>query len=280
VYHPVVYGPQYEHTDESSPITDPAQMKFIRQVVRVFLYYSRAVDETMLCSLNKIASRQATPTDDLLKDVHRVLQYAASFPNGQLVYKASKMKLFIHSDASYLSESGSRSRAGGFPYLGDTEHSHNGSLGSISQIMPNVLSSVAEAEYAALFTNSLRGCILQNILFDLNYPQVGTLISCDNTTATDASNRKIRMRKLQTTAMRHHWIQDRVKSGQFTVKWAKGSDNKADFFTKILPVHEFKSKRHLYISDLRVSIRNQQLFKFDLAQNFKNSISKISKKQK
>ena len=169
------------------------------------------------------------------------------------------MKLFIHSDAFYLSESGSRSRAGGFPYLGDTEHSHNGSLGSISQIMPNVLSSVAEAEYAALFTNSLRGCILQNILFDLGYPQMGTLISCDNTTATDAANRTIRMKKLQTTAMRHHWIQDRVKSGQFVVKWAKGSDYKADFFTKILPVHDFKTKRHLYISDLPVSIRNQQL---------------------
>ena len=101
----------------------------------------------MLCALNKIASRQAKPTDDLMTDVHRFLQYAASFPNGQLVYKASKMKLFIHSDASYLSESGSRSRAGGFPYLGDTEHSHNGSLGSISQIMPNALSSVGDASY-------------------------------------------------------------------------------------------------------------------------------------
>ena len=94
------------------------------------------------------------------------------------------MKLFIHSGTSYLSESGSRSRAGGFPYLGDTEHSHNGSLGSIYQIMPNVLYSVAEAKYASFFTNSLRGCILQNILFDLGYPQMGTLISCDNTTAT------------------------------------------------------------------------------------------------
>ena len=267
VYHPVVYGLQYEHTDDSPPITDPDKIKFIRQVVGVFLYYSRAVDETMLCSLNKIASRQAKPTEDLMKDGYRFLQYAASFPNGQLIFKASKMKLFIHSDASYLSESDSRSRVGGFPYLGDIESDHNGSLGSISQIMPNVLSSVAEAEYAALFTNSLSGCILQNILFDLGYPQIGTLISCDNTTASDAANRTIRMRKLQTTAMRHHWIQDRVKSGQFKVKWAKGSDNKADFFTKILPVHEFKSKRHLYTSDLPVSIRNLQLSKLQITKN-------------
>ena len=59
---------------------------------------------------------------------------------------------------------------------------------------------------------------------------MGILISCDNTTAADAANRTIRMRKLQTTAMRHHWIQDRVHSGQFVVKWSKGSDNKADFF--------------------------------------------------
>jgi hypothetical protein len=274
VYHPVKYGQQYEHIDDSPPVTDPDQLQFIRQVVGVFLYYSRAVDETMLCALNKIASRQANPTDDLMKDVHRFLQYAASFPNGQLVFKASKMKLFIHSDASYLSESKSRSRAGCYPYLGDTEHSHNASLGSLSQIMPNVLSSVAEAEYAALFTCALRGCILQNILYDLGYPQMGTLISCDNTTAADAANRTIRMRKLQTTAMRHHWIQDRVQSGQFVVKWSKGSDNKADFFTKILPVHEFKTIRHLYISDPPVSLRNQQLLNLQLQQPPKNSISK------
>ena len=139
----------------------------------------------------------------------------------------------------------------------------------ISQIMPNVLSSVAESEYAALFTNALRACILQNILFDLGYPQVGTLISCDNTTAADAANRTTRMRKLQTTAMRHHWIQDRVKSGQFVVKWAKGSENKADFFTKILPVNLFKTFRHLYVTDLPVSIRNEQLFKLKLSQNLK-----------
>jgi len=135
--------------------------------------------------------------------------------------------------------------------------------------MPNVLSSVAESEYAALFTNALRACILQNILCDLGYPQVGTLISCDNTTASDAANRTTRMRKLQTTAMRHHWIQDRVKSGQFVVKWAKGSENKADFFTKILPVNLFKTIRHLYVTDLPVSIRNEQLFKLKLAQNLK-----------
>ena len=101
-------------------MTDPEQIKFIRQVVGVFLYYVRAVDETMLCALNKIASRRAKPTDTLMKDVYRFLQYAASYPNGRLVFKASEMKLFIHSDASYLSESDSRSRAGGFPYLGDT----------------------------------------------------------------------------------------------------------------------------------------------------------------
>jgi hypothetical protein len=47
-------------------VTDPDQIKFLRQVVGVFLYYARSVDETMICSLNKIASRQAKPTEDLM----------------------------------------------------------------------------------------------------------------------------------------------------------------------------------------------------------------------
>jgi hypothetical protein len=65
-------------------VTDPAKRKRIQQILGTFLYYARAVDETMLCALNKMASRQANPTEDLMKDVERFLQYAATNPNAKL----------------------------------------------------------------------------------------------------------------------------------------------------------------------------------------------------
>ena len=73
------------------------------------------------------------------------------------------MILHIHSDASYLSEPQSRSRAGGHYFLGDerpdmytpptTRPRLNGSIQSISRIMSNVMGSAAKSEIGAAYIN-------------------------------------------------------------------------------------------------------------------------------
>ena len=87
IYHQIVYGPQVEHRDTSPPI-DQLRLKRIQQIIGVFLYYARAVDESMLCALNKLASRQVNPTEELERDVDRFLQYAATYPNGKTDFLA------------------------------------------------------------------------------------------------------------------------------------------------------------------------------------------------
>ncbi len=159
------------------------------------------------------------------------------------------MRLIVHSDASYLSELGSRSRCGGFSYLRTELHSHNGGIGSLSKILPNVFSSAAEAEYGSYFVNGQQACIYQNTLRDLGYPQFKTPIIGDNSTANSASHKSIRIRRLQSVAMRYHWIQDRVKEGQFYTIWLSGKDNKADYFTKIHPAAYHKAMRGIYVHD-------------------------------
>eukprot|EP00804_Cyclotella_cryptica_P013681 CCRYP_016123-RA/>CCRYP_016123-RA protein AED:0.28 eAED:0.28 QI:0/0/0/1/0/0/3/0/318 len=58
------------------------------------------------------------------------------------------MILAAHSDASYLSESNARSRAGGHFFLSENDHypTNNGAVLTISQIIKVVMSSAAEAE--------------------------------------------------------------------------------------------------------------------------------------
>ncbi len=62
----------------------------------------------------------------------------------------------IHSDASYLSEPKSRSRAGGHMFMAghDKIPINNGAVLNISQIIRAVVSSAAEAELGALFINA------------------------------------------------------------------------------------------------------------------------------
>ena len=75
------------------------------------------------------------------------------------------MRLFIQSDASYLSRPKARSVASGVFYLGNNKASEiNGPCLALSAIIPVVIFSVAEAEYAALFMNAKEGVELRNIL--------------------------------------------------------------------------------------------------------------------
>jgi hypothetical protein len=62
----------------TSPPLCKADATFVREVIGVFSYYTRAVDPTQFTQLNKLAPRQAVPTEALLADTMHFLQYAAT----------------------------------------------------------------------------------------------------------------------------------------------------------------------------------------------------------
>ena len=77
------------------------------------------VDPTILTALGSIAAQQPKGTEKTYTDTLWLLNYAATHLNAKICYTASDMILHIHSNASYLSEPRSRSRAGGHYFLGD-----------------------------------------------------------------------------------------------------------------------------------------------------------------
>ena len=109
----------------------------------------------MLAALGSLATQQANPTQNTMKKVKQLLDDAATHPDAIVTYNASDMVLAAHSNASFLSESNARSRAGGHYFMSsDTNTPHNnGAVMTISHIIKAVLSSAAEAEVGALFIN-------------------------------------------------------------------------------------------------------------------------------
>jgi hypothetical protein len=95
---------QYAKHINQSPAATKADQKYIRQVVRVLLYYTRAVDTTLLVALSSLASLQASLTECTMSLIKWLLGYVATQPNAVLGYKKSDMILAIHSDASCLSK--------------------------------------------------------------------------------------------------------------------------------------------------------------------------------
>jgi len=108
-----VYGAkiQYAKLADSSPKVGDEDNKFVQQVTGTFLYYTRAVDTTMLLALSAIASEQAAPTVEKIKKTLRFLDYVTTHPDTILTFHKSNMFLNVHSDALYLCKPKAKSRA-------------------------------------------------------------------------------------------------------------------------------------------------------------------------
>jgi hypothetical protein len=107
---------QRVETDTLAPLSK-RKIKHVQDIVSTLLYYARAVDPTLLDALSTIATRQANGTRAVADTCHQLLDYVVTHPNAGLCYHAYDMILAIHTDASYLSEMGGRSRAAGHFYL-------------------------------------------------------------------------------------------------------------------------------------------------------------------
>jgi hypothetical protein len=251
IYVPPVRGQKVQMVDpppeDSLPLTS-AEITRIQEIVGVFLFYSRAVDPTMLTALSKISTQQAAPTQCTIATIQRLLQYAKQMPNNHIIISASDMKLKAQSDASYLSETEARSRAGMLLYFGIHDDGRvHGIIDAASVIIPTVCSSVAEAEYAALFLAGKEVVSARHTLHDLGFPQDSTIINCDNSCAVGIANITVKQKRSKAIDMRYHWIRDQIKQGKMIVVWEEGSKNLADFFTKAHPVWHHKNMLPLFV---------------------------------
>ena len=114
---------------------------------------------TALTALTTLGSEQAKATAHTMKSTKHLLDYLATHPNAKLRYYASAMVLNIHSDASYASERGAKSRTAGHYFLGWVPHDNepirlNDAIYTLCNITKFVASSASETELGALFMNA------------------------------------------------------------------------------------------------------------------------------
>ena len=120
-FHPwvqTIYGKHQQLVD--NPPTLPQLSKLERKLIqksRICLNYSRALDDTILIALKSIGNMQSKPTQATKVKVHYLLDYLSTHPTFVVSYKVSDMILQVDSDASYLVEAGTKSRAEGYYYL-------------------------------------------------------------------------------------------------------------------------------------------------------------------
>ena len=116
---------------------------------------------TVLMALSTIASEQTKGTERTIEKALQVLDFLATHPDATVCFRATDMVMNIHSDASYLPEPNSCSRACGHFFLGwlpvdGQPICLNGAFHTLCLILRFVVASAAEAKLGALFLNLSR----------------------------------------------------------------------------------------------------------------------------
>mmetsp|Transcript_28285 Transcript_28285/g.32953 ORF Transcript_28285/g.32953 Transcript_28285/m.32953 type:complete len:127 (-) Transcript_28285:506-886(-) len=125
----------------------------------------------MLPALNEIGTTQAKPTENSMKAVKQLLDYAATYPNPKIRFYASDMILYADSDAAYLVLPNAKSRIAGYFYLSNKQppfpHKPNPPLNGAVWVecctLPLTVAAAAEAETGGLFVNAVIETIMERV---------------------------------------------------------------------------------------------------------------------
>jgi hypothetical protein len=126
-----------------------------------------------------------------------------------------------------------------------------------------VVSSVAEAEFGALFVNAKEGTVTRTTLAEMGHNQDATELKTDNTTVDGIINNTVQQKRSKEMDMRFYWVEERVEQDQFNVGWAPGDTNMGDYFTKhhspahhkrMIPYYLHHKKYPMIRHDTRLSI--------------------------
>jgi hypothetical protein len=162
------------------------------------------------------------------------------------------MMLAVHTDTSYLSELGGKSRAAGHFYLTNRndEDFNNGAILTLSSIIKHVMSSASEAELAALYYGCKQAATIRVTLEEMGHPQPApTPITTDNITAQGLTLGTMTPKASKSNNQRFHWLKCRNAQRQFKYLWQKGILNRADYASKHHPARHHQNVCPFYVFD-------------------------------
>ena len=225
------------------------EIRKIQKAVGTFIWYGNVTDPTMARTLSSIANRQDKATENVKAETKWFLDYCWTHPDARVRFVASDMILTLHSDCSFNSEPGSKSRAAGHWYLSNKGNYNlsNGAIMVLSKIIKFVMSSAGEGEAATSYLNCRAALPMRVALEEMGHPQPPTPVVMDNTSAVGLTQKTMTPKRSKAYDMRVNWLKCREAQKQFKLIWEPGRLNKADYHSKVHTSREYQNKRKDYV---------------------------------
>ena len=212
-----VYGQKHQYTKsaDDSPLLDKKGLKGVHLVVGICVYYGRAIDNTILPTLNEISDSQSKPTENTSNKITLMLDYLCTYQNAKIRYTASDMILHVDSDAVFLVAPKTRSRVVGFYYCSDVYEKSTTTRSKLNEPihieckeLRRIVVSAAETETGGLLHVYQKAVQLRRILIILSYLQPATLVKTDNSTSAYFIKSTFKHNRSKSWYYIYHWLID------------------------------------------------------------------------
>lgn len=162
--------------------------------------------------------------------VNRIFRYLKGTIDTSLTYCGGSLKLMGYSDANWGGDKDTRRSTTGYMFkLGGGAVSWN------SKRQPTVALSTTEAEYMALTQCTKEAVWLKRLLCDLHYHQVGPIeILEDNQGCMALAKNPVSHARTKHIDIQHHFIREKVQSGEVELRYCRSAQMPADLLTKAL----------------------------------------------
>ena len=152
---PIDYGGKQKivQPTDTSPSIDDKGINIFQCIVGALLYVRIEFNNKLLVALSNTQYQQSGETEDTADAIQQLIDYVATYPDNDIIFRKIDMILEAHAHVGFLNESKARSRAGAHIFLSenDPKAKLNDPVLTIAQIIKNVMTSAAEAKMAALY---------------------------------------------------------------------------------------------------------------------------------
>jgi hypothetical protein len=194
------------------------------------MYAMTATRPDIAFAVSVLSAFMANPGERHWIALKRVLRYLQGTRDYCLVLGGSQVELSAWCDADWANDKDTRRSMTGYIFkLGD------GVISWQSKRQATVALSSTEAEYMSVSHAAREAAFLNQLLSESGYKQYSITLHCDNQSCIALSTNPAYHQRSKHIDIQHHFVREKVESGNITLTYVPGEQMIADILTKPLP---------------------------------------------
>jgi len=208
----------------------PAGVMEFQTMIGGLLYLSANTRPDIAYAVGRLARYASAPTTTHVTLTKRIMRYLRGTVDWGLRFGAVA-PLLGYCDADFAGDLDTRRSTSGYAFT-----LHGGAVSWGSKVQPTVAASTMEAEYMAAAVAAKEAVWLRRLLGELKEQTPPVHMRCDNQSALKLIDNPCGTARSKHIDVTHHFVRDRVRSGDLVFSYIPSVQMVADVLTKALPL--------------------------------------------